>query len=92
MDGLAAAINAAGGSSALASRLGMVKSVIGNWRRREGGVPAKHVPAVARVTGLSPTMLRPDLFPVPHATHPAAAAETAATHDPATSNASEVSA
>ena len=61
--GLEAAIQAAGGSSALAAQLGMVKSAIGNWRRREGGVPPKHVPAVARITGLSPTTLRPDLFP-----------------------------
>lgn len=61
--GLRAAIEAAGSAKALAERMGMVKSAIGNWRRREGGIPAKHVPRVSRHTGLPAHQLRPDLFP-----------------------------
>lgn len=65
LSGLNAAIEAAGSASALAKRIGMVKSAIGNWRRREGGVPAQHVPTVCRHTGLPAHVVRPDLFPAP---------------------------
>ena len=67
LDGLDAAIKAAGGSAALARALNRSKSVIGNWRRRDGGIPASVVPAAARATGLAPHVLRPDLFDVPDA-------------------------
>ena len=65
LGGLNAAIEVAGSASELAKRLGMVKSAIGNWRRREGGVPARHVSTVCRHTGLAPHVVRPDLFPAP---------------------------
>lgn len=65
LEGLDAAIRVAGGAKALADQLGLVKSAIGNWRRRSGGVPPKHVPAVSRKTGLPPHVLRPDLFDAP---------------------------
>ncbi len=60
--GLERALDAAGGTMALTGALGCSPGVVGNWRR-EGGIPASRVPEVARVTGLSPGELRPDLFP-----------------------------
>jgi DNA-binding transcriptional regulator YdaS (Cro superfamily) len=63
--GLDAAIKAAGGKAALARKLNRTKSVIGNWRRRDGGIPASVVPEAARVTGLPPHVLRPDLYDPP---------------------------
>lgn len=65
LSGLNAAIRAAGSASALADRMGMVKSAVSNWRRREGGVPPQHVPSVCRHTGLPAHVVRPDLFPAP---------------------------
>lgn len=59
--GLDAAIRAAGGSTALARRLGLTPSAIGNWRST--GIPAARAPEVSRVTGLPLHVLRPDLFP-----------------------------
>jgi DNA-binding transcriptional regulator YdaS (Cro superfamily)/post-segregation antitoxin (ccd killing protein) len=59
--GLDRALAAAGGTTALTAALGLSKSVVGNWRRT-GGIPAGRVPAVARLTGLPPEALRPDLF------------------------------
>jgi antitoxin CcdA len=61
-DGLTRALQAAGGTGALTRALGCSASVIGNWRRA-GGIPAARVADVARVTGLQPGELRPDLFP-----------------------------
>jgi len=61
LEGLQRALDAAGGTTALTTALGCLKSVVGNWRRK-GGIPASQVPAVSRVTGLSPAVLRPDLF------------------------------
>jgi antitoxin CcdA len=62
LDGLERALKAAGGTYALTRALGYSSpSIIGNWRRA-GGIPAARVPDVARVTGLPPEILRPDLF------------------------------
>lgn len=77
---LDSAIKAAGGSKMLASALGLSPSVIGNWRRRDGGIPPAQLPKVARVTGLAVHQLRPDLFDVPH---DSAAASVAVPHIPA---------
>lgn len=64
--GLNAAIDAAGGKAMLVRKLGRrSKSIIGNWVRREGGIPASAVHEVSRVTGLQPHELRPDLFDAP---------------------------
>lgn len=54
-------LEAAGGTLALTRALGCSPSIVGNWRR-QGGIPASRVPAVARVTGLAPEAIRPDLF------------------------------
>jgi DNA-binding transcriptional regulator YdaS (Cro superfamily) len=62
--GLERALEVAGGTLALTRALGMAPSNIGKWRR-EGGIPAKHVPMVARITKLPPHVLRPDLFDPP---------------------------
>lgn len=66
LEGLEAALQAAGGSAALIRKLGRKsKSAVGNWRRRDGGIPAGVVPEVSRITGLPPHVLRPDLFDAP---------------------------
>lgn len=52
-----------GGPSAAASALGLkTPSVIANWRSRNR-IPAGHVLAVERVTGIPRHELRPDLYP-----------------------------
>lgn len=63
--GLERAIAAAGGPKALADALGCSRTAISNWRA-EGGLPASRIPSVARVTGLPPEALRPDLFGRPN--------------------------
>jgi post-segregation antitoxin (ccd killing protein)/DNA-binding transcriptional regulator YdaS (Cro superfamily) len=60
--GLERAVEAAGGVVALTKALGCSRTVVSNWRR-EGGIPASRVPSIAKLTGLSPQVLRPDLFP-----------------------------
>jgi DNA-binding transcriptional regulator YdaS (Cro superfamily) len=57
--GLRAAVEAAGGKAALASRLGISKQAVGQWRR----VPERRVVEVARVTKVRAWVLRPDLYP-----------------------------
>lgn len=47
----------AGGKRALADHLGLDVSSPYSWRR----VPDRHVAAVARLTGIPPEQLRPDL-------------------------------
>jgi DNA-binding transcriptional regulator YdaS (Cro superfamily) len=54
----------AGGQSQLARRLGVTPPAILDWRRR-GQIPAERVLAISRITGLSPNLLRPDLYPDP---------------------------
>jgi post-segregation antitoxin (ccd killing protein)/DNA-binding transcriptional regulator YdaS (Cro superfamily) len=62
--GLAAAIEAAGGTSVLARRLGITSSAISQWRQ----VPADRVLAVETATGVPRHRLRPDLQ---HSANPA---------------------
>jgi len=52
------ALKAAGGVTALAGQLGIVPSAIPQWRR----APAHHCLAIAKLTGISPHELRPDIF------------------------------
>lgn len=52
------AIAAAGGVVALSGKLGIVPSAIPQWRR----APAHHCLAIAKLTGISPHELRPDIF------------------------------
>lgn len=56
--GLVAAFRSAGGVSELARRLGISQPSVSNWTR----VPADRVVAVERVTGVSRSQLRPDLY------------------------------
>ena len=53
-------IEAAGGVAKLAAALNLKHSSIIGWRVR-GSVPAGRVADVARVTGISPALIRPDL-------------------------------
>jgi DNA-binding transcriptional regulator YdaS (Cro superfamily) len=65
MDTIFDLINQRAGSQAeLARRLGIKPTSIIDWRRA-GRVPAERVLAVSRLTGLSPHLLRPDIYPDP---------------------------
>jgi TorA maturation chaperone TorD len=56
--GLQAALQAAGGASALARKLGVAQPSISGWNR----VPAERVAAVEAATGVARHVLRPDLY------------------------------
>ncbi len=56
--GLNVAIRVAGGVSELARRLGISQPSVSNWDR----IPAERVLAVEAITGVSRTVLRPDLY------------------------------
>ena len=56
--GLQQAINAAGGVSELARKIGIAQPSISNWSR----IPAERVVSVEQVTGVDRALLRPDLF------------------------------
>lgn len=56
--GLRAAIDAAGGVSELARRVGISQPSVSNWDK----IPAERVLAVESVTGISRIQLRPDLY------------------------------
>jgi TorA maturation chaperone TorD len=59
--GLEEAIRAAGGVGALAQKIGISQPSVSNWSR----VPAERVVAVESVTGVTRTVLRPDLYGEP---------------------------
>jgi DNA-binding transcriptional regulator YdaS (Cro superfamily) len=61
--GLAAAVEVAGSKAALARLLGVHRTAIYIWMR--GGIPAKHVPRIERITGVPRHRLRPDLWDAP---------------------------
>jgi TorA maturation chaperone TorD len=56
--GLQQAINAAGGVSELARKIGIAQPSVSNWAR----IPAERVVAVEEITGVNRALLRPDLF------------------------------
>ncbi|HEY7386300.1 MAG TPA: Cro/CI family transcriptional regulator [Beijerinckiaceae bacterium] len=58
--GLEHAIEAAGGIGALARALGISQPAVSNWQK----IPAERVLAVEAITGVSRSLLRPDLFPM----------------------------
>jgi TorA maturation chaperone TorD len=58
--GLEAAIRACGGISELARRLGISQPSVSHWQR----VPAERVLMVEQASGVSRSLLRPDLYPV----------------------------
>jgi DNA-binding transcriptional regulator YdaS (Cro superfamily) len=66
--GLSKAIQSAGGQKALADLLGVRQSHVSNWLNRNKRVPAERVLDIERVTGVSRTELRPDLYPPENST------------------------
>ncbi|WP_390670877.1 YdaS family helix-turn-helix protein [Gluconacetobacter entanii] len=52
------AVNAAGGPTIVAKRLGIKVPSIYSWSR----IPAEHVLTIARLSGMSPHEIRPDVF------------------------------
>jgi hypothetical protein len=44
---------------------GVTLQAINSWRKLKDGVPAKRVQTVAKIMGLPPHMIRPDVFPRP---------------------------
>jgi DNA-binding transcriptional regulator YdaS (Cro superfamily) len=63
MSGIQKAVDASGGTSKLAAKLGVSQPVVSNWKKR--GVPANRVLAVEAATDGKVTRheLRPDLYP-----------------------------
>jgi TorA maturation chaperone TorD len=58
--GLDEAIRAAGGIGSLARALGISQPAVSNWQK----IPAERVLAVEGLTGISRSVLRPDLYPM----------------------------
>lgn len=66
MNGLSAAIKAAGNQRRLAELIHTWPQTVNRWLNRYGGVvPAEHVLAIYKATGVTPHELRPDLHPTP---------------------------
>jgi TorA maturation chaperone TorD len=61
--GLQQAIDAAGGVTELARKIGIAQPSVSNWSR----IPAERVAVIEEITGVSRAVLRPDLF-LEHAT------------------------
>ncbi|MFB9970071.1 transcriptional regulator [Pseudoroseomonas cervicalis] len=61
--GVEAAVKAAGSNAALAGHLGLSRTAPHKWRR----IPAEHVAAISRLTGIPCHQLRPDVFAEPFA-------------------------
>ena len=62
-ESLQAAVEAIGSQSALARLLGITQSAVSKWIDRGQPLPAEHVLAVERETGISRHELRPDIYP-----------------------------
>jgi DNA-binding transcriptional regulator YdaS (Cro superfamily) len=57
------AIDAAGGQTALAAKIGVTQSLVHYWlNMSKKGVAAEHVHAVHAATGIPAHRLRPDIF------------------------------
>lgn len=66
MNGLNAAIKAAGNQRRLAKMIGTWPQTINRWiKRYEGVVPPEYVGSIYLATGVTPHELRPDLHPTP---------------------------
>ena len=57
--GVAAAISSVGGVKKLAAELGIKQPSVSGWKR----VPAERVISVEKISGVSRTVLRPDIYP-----------------------------
>lgn len=65
-EALKRACEIAGGQKPLADRIETTQSQVWYWlERSKKGVPAEYVLAIERVTGVSRSELRPDLYPAP---------------------------
>lgn len=62
MSSIEQAVEAAGGSQALAEKLGIKRQAVEKWIKHER-VPAERVLAIEVATGISRYELRPDLYP-----------------------------
>jgi DNA-binding transcriptional regulator YdaS (Cro superfamily) len=60
-DAVVRAIHGAGGLGALAKALGISYQAVQKWRR--SGIPAERVLVVEKLSGISRSELRPDLYP-----------------------------
>lgn len=66
MNGLNAAIRAAGNQRRLAKMIGTWPQTVNRWiKRYRGEVPAEYVGPIYKATGVTPHELRPDLHPTP---------------------------
>lgn len=63
LQALEKAVEAAGGQSELARRLGKKQSHVWNWLHRDKKVPADMALKIEKATGVSRHDLRPDLYP-----------------------------
>lgn len=70
------AIEAVGGPSSLAAKLGVKVNVVTNWRMR-GRAPAEYVLPIEAASGVSRHELRPDVFGPPPANDDAPGQEAA---------------
>ncbi len=61
VDGLEAAITAAGGMESFQAKLGIARRTVFLWK--QSGIPAERVPEVEAATGIPRQRLRPDLWP-----------------------------
>jgi TorA maturation chaperone TorD len=75
--GLSEAIRAAGGVGALAQKIGISQPSVSNWYR----VPSERVLSVEEATGVSRSVLRPDLFGEAAVASDADPVETARAHE-----------
>lgn len=64
---LKSAVAAAGGQSAMARICGVSQAAVWKWLQSGKRLPAEHVLAVERATGVSRHLLRPDIYPTPSA-------------------------
>ena len=58
------AVSVAGSQSALARLIGKKQAHIWYWLRVSKKIPAEHVIAIEKATGVSRSALRPDIYPV----------------------------
>lgn len=63
---LAAACESVGGEAKLAELIGKTRSHISTWKFR-GMIPPEQAIPIERVSGISRSVLRPDLYPVSEA-------------------------
>ncbi len=66
LQALQAAVERAGGQSALARKLGCSQPTVWYWLNKLGHVPAENVVGVEAASGVSRSNLRPDLYRADH--------------------------